>query len=357
MDESGDFGSSYVKKNVRSKNTAVIGIQEPKRTTLYDIVCYNFDLIGRTTFIHRFIYAGFHNCGETAQAECLIARFSDIVNQTNRTNNIHENLTGFLVVTPKYFIHMIEGDEEAIYYHLKLLLGATDYQELLNNVKVFTLLTHVNRRLINDWGYYCGLPPQLFTNLVADKDEIYRITLACVLKLYSLSNFVATDPLFSTISAKSDTKVLQKLPERQEEKVPPSSSDVTLEETNPGFQYILSPGSGRKTSTALAETLISYLPEDEMVSYILTSDWPMNIEEYFKIAREVPQIYRDFTWPVPEDFIPFDVFDTTYDRITTLPKPDADKKTKSESTEIYVGEAEELGDLLEAIQIENNEIK
>uniref|UniRef100_A0A6P7G1T4 Uncharacterized protein LOC114333349 n=1 Tax=Diabrotica virgifera virgifera TaxID=50390 RepID=A0A6P7G1T4_DIAVI len=342
---------------MRSKNTAVTGIQEPKRTTMYDIVCYNFDLMGRTTFIHRFIYAGFHNCDETAQAECLIARFSDIVNQTNRANNIYEHLTGFLVVTPNYFIHMIEGDEEAIYYHLKLLLAATDYKELLNNVKVFTLLTHVNRRLINDWGYYCGLPPQLLTKLNAHKDEIYRITLACILKLYSLSNFVATDPLFSTISAKADSKVLQKLPEFQEKKLPLTSSDVALEKPHLGFQYILSAGSGRKTSTALAETLRSYLPEDEMVGYILSSDWPMDLEEYFKNAREVPQIYGDFTWPVPEDFIPFDVFDTTYDRITTLPKPDADTKTKSESTEIYVEEAEELDELLKAVQIENNEIK
>ncbi|XP_056643649.1 uncharacterized protein LOC130449707 [Diorhabda sublineata] len=170
------------------------------------------------------------------------------------------------------------------------------------------MIAHINRRLINDWGYYYGIPPTLSETAAKSEMSLTQITINCVLKIYNLVNQIVNE-YDGTSKLRSDRlNVSSKTHE---------SPDLTLSFHGIGI------GTGKLCRLNKNNNFGCFLPEIELLDTILESNRTISLMEYFHNSRRVPQrnLEKDNVWPVPTDFIPFDVFDKVYDTITVLPKP------------------------------------
>ncbi|KAJ8956420.1 hypothetical protein NQ314_006748 [Rhamnusium bicolor] len=85
------------------------------------------------------------------------------------------------------------------------------------------------------------------------------------------------------------------------------------------------------TGTVPVDPYRATLPEYEVVNFIINSSFTQSLRSYYELYGEVPQreIYKDRVWPIPSDFIPYDVFSKPYDSIVELPKAPPEILTKS----------------------------
>ncbi|CAG9836174.1 unnamed protein product [Diabrotica balteata] len=133
----------YPRIKKKAADTKPVGIAEPKRTTMYDVVLDNFKVASRKTFLHRVIYMGEHSF---ITPDLLTSVFSETVYKANHNDHLIEKLTGLLIRYPKNFIHLLEGDEDIIYSQIGFLLSTKAYKKYLGNMKLVTNISHIHSR-------------------------------------------------------------------------------------------------------------------------------------------------------------------------------------------------------------------
>ncbi|VEN51300.1 unnamed protein product [Callosobruchus maculatus] len=306
------------KQDVKSK-PEINGVQEPTRRTLFDRIKDNLKLVDRVTYLHRVIYVGSHNIPEN-----LLAVISNTIEVEEEHCN-REPLTGFLLAYNKYFIHMVEGDEDSIHHHIEELLAVQkENPKGLPNIKLVVQVSHVLKRMCHDWLSYEGLPAQLLTK-IEDKtlEDTARQVYNCVRKFYMLVNHFLRDLI--TVDADTEPRISSFASRESSNKSYPSRSAMYPE--NSLISLV------RGSAMAVRDPYRSYLPEREVLQFLLESDFTMPLKEYHELYFTIPQreVYKDKVWPTAGDLIPFDVFSTPYEMGTELPKPDSTSQRKEET--------------------------
>ncbi|KAL1488453.1 hypothetical protein ABEB36_014924 [Hypothenemus hampei] len=308
---------NYPKKKHRITLEDVEDVSEPERRSMYHVLLDNLRTFNRATFLHRIIYVGNHKFNSYEDARNI---FSINIAKCNETYCI-EKLSGFFLFYYKYFVHMVEGDEDNLNKHLGYLLdNDAHYYEKLGTIKLLIHVSNINQRFFEDWIPYTEAPSKLLEklNIDADLQQSGRYIFNCIKKLYGLMNtfagdlFTCNDPIgeqnsssnydIASINSK-ETSLTSKTYASVSYSSHMGSLDFNLAETNQR-EYKL------------------FLPEYELLDFIIHSNFTMNLKEYFGIYGVVPMrtIYKDKIWPVPHDFIPYDVFEKPYDCVTELPK-------------------------------------
>lgn len=91
-----------------------------------------------------------------------------------------------------------------------------------------------------------------------------------------------------------------------------------------------------------------FLPENELLDYLVSSPFTPDLMQYLIISRTVLQEteYNDRVWPVPADSVQYDVFETIYDRDVVMPisgRPFTRKKEgSSEDVDEYLEDEEHI---------------
>ncbi|KAF7273732.1 hypothetical protein GWI33_013572 [Rhynchophorus ferrugineus] len=88
---------------------------------------------------------------------------------------------------------------------------------------------------------------------------------------------------------------------------------------------------------------VMFLPEYELLDFAIKSNFTMPLSDYYNLYGVVPMrdIYKDRVWPVPHDFIPYDIFETPFDCLVEFPREMRESSVlfKTSSTLISKNEA------------------
>ncbi|CAH1112622.1 unnamed protein product [Psylliodes chrysocephalus] len=305
---------------IKRRPKIVISVREPRRKSSYDVLMDNLKVAGRKTFLHRIVYGGIHNFPiENHKFDAInpiTNFFKSIIHKTNNANYCFEKLTGFLMYYDCHFIHVVEGDEDALGIHLQFIYEP-DSRKNFENLKLFSILNHINDRLTSDWSFYYGIPRQCVTTLDthASLRDIASVLYVCILKVFKLIMEIASQRIGSNPDVLVDPSTY-KLLEREKEK----EKDRASQESNP--VRVRSSIQSLNPTRIVLNPLKGFLPEIEQLDFLLECDFPPNLEEY-KMAYGVFVIkksYKENVWPIPSDFIPYDVFDTQYQLVMEFPK-------------------------------------
>ncbi|XP_057658632.1 uncharacterized protein LOC130895399 isoform X2 [Diorhabda carinulata] len=336
---------NYPKKKVKVNDMRVIGVPEPDRKTMYDIVLENFQIAGRKTFLQRIIYIGEH---------CFV-RYDGMVNFFTETINGANHHRRILIKYQRHFIHFLEGDEDAIYEHIKLLLKHDQYGNVLENLKLLAIIHHINCRYATEWTCMSGNPPQLLEKIDPNSsiEVAGSVTYGCILKLY--------DILEKLIKINSSTPDLdEKFAEDTDGNLnvlkPPGVRESLLSTSSAARRYsfrfskLALETTGKNTTTrsksSYADPLLFSLPEIDTLHFLINTPHTKKIKDVLQLYSQVEQrdIYKDKVWPIAADFIPYDVYSKGYDISTVFPKPDAKpsrRDTTVDGISILLWEAEE----------------
>ncbi|CAH1112623.1 unnamed protein product [Psylliodes chrysocephalus] len=306
--------TSYGRKKRKPKIT--IGVREPIRKTIYDILLENLKFSGRKTFIHRLIYAGIHtfpieqNC-KFDTATPITKFFRNIINKTNNSVYVLEKMTGFLVYYDMHFIHLVEGDEDALGIHLRLLYESEDFDKI-EKLKLFAVVNHIHARMMTDWLFYYGTPRKCVATIdISTGEDLAMVLYICIQKVLKL--------IIQISSQMSQSDIL----------VDPSSLRIRGSDTENV------PRASRSSITVTASNIHNrnnpmkgLLPEVEQLDILLPSEWIPELVEYKNsYGRYVVRAsYKDQVWPIPSDFIPYDIFDTGYRMVIEFPKSGTKKE-------------------------------
>ncbi|KAJ8924855.1 hypothetical protein NQ315_001010 [Exocentrus adspersus] len=305
-----DVRVTYPKKRKPIEDHVIEEIQEPARKTMYDVVLENFRVLKRVSFVHRTVYIGEHQF--FSDSDRLEDLFSSTIQAVNEAYTA-EKLTGFLLCYTKYFLHLVEGDEDSIYKHLGLLMKKKERATHLGAIKLLVHVSHVSKRVIQDWTAYVGTPSQYLgkINIDCELEEAERHIYNCIRKMYNL--------VFAYVHQNADTPKYEdrRLSMFTQEDLPP---DVT-------YRVTRGPIGGVGGST---DPYRSTLPEHEIVDFNIKTRFTQDIEAYYGTYGVVPQriVYNDKTWPCAEHHIQFDVFSKPFDLSTEFPKPFKSEDTK-----------------------------
>ncbi|VEN51302.1 unnamed protein product [Callosobruchus maculatus] len=145
----------------------------------------------------------------------------------------------------------------------------------------------------------------------------------CVRKFYMLVNHFLRDLI--TVDADTEPRISSFASRESSNKSYPSRSAMYPE--NSLISLV------RGSAMAVRDPYRSYLPEREVLQFLLESDFTMPLKEYHELYFTIPQreVYKDKVWPTAGDLIPFDVFSTPYEMGTELPKPDSTSQRKEET--------------------------
>ncbi|XP_030746643.1 uncharacterized protein LOC115875356 [Sitophilus oryzae] len=300
---------NYPQKKPKLKLEDLGDVKEPERHSMYQVLMDNLKIAKRNTYLHRIIYIGEHKfpCFDDASAV-----FQQIINKCNETYCI-EKLSGFFLYYSQYFVHMVEGDEDNLNKHLKYLLDvAAEHAPYLGNMKLLIHISHINQRFIDGWMSYTSKPAKLLEKLDIEADLQYsaRFIYNFIKKIYFLCSNYADD----------QTKIDER--EKSMQSVS-ASSNITNDSPSliyheASIQMSMSQLTGRSTQ----KEYIMYLPEYELLDFAIKTSFTMPLREYSSMYGVVPMrdIYKDRVWPVPHDFIPYDIFEQPYTCMTELPK-------------------------------------
>ncbi|XP_072384121.1 uncharacterized protein [Diabrotica undecimpunctata] len=316
----------YPRLKKKAADTKPVGIAEPTRTTMFDIVLDNFKLASRKTFLHRVIYMGEHSF---ITPDLLTSVFSETVYKANHNDHLIEKLTGLLIRYPNNFIHLLEGDEDIIYSQIGFLLSTKAYKKYLGNMKLITNISHIHSRYANDWLSVGGLTPHLLESLDPNVPiDIYGYyTTMLVTKIYIVLkkiNKTLSGSICGTIeSGHSGHSVKSEVEQESSYTSPSTRLSLGVSSLFKASVTTITSLSGMKST--YVEPLLLRLPELELVNFILGSNYVISLADYFDLYKLVPQrdIYKDKIWPIAADFIPYDVFSPIFNISTTFPKPDA----------------------------------
>ncbi|XP_074029656.1 uncharacterized protein isoform X1 [Leptinotarsa decemlineata] len=301
---------NYPKRKTALQESKVEGIQEPVRETMYDILLENFHIADRKTFIHRIIYVGEHHF--SGEDDTIIQCFQKSVNQVNESFCL-EPITGFLLCYRRHFVHMIEGDEDSINSHLHILLNDKELKQNLGVMKLLIHVSHINRRYISDWASYKAIPPKLLGQIDPNSslEDSGRQIYNCIKKVYNLVATFVDENYFTAFEKEECSGSINE----------DSLTPINYEDSPSRIR--MSQMSFRPSSAVgAADPYRAFLPEVEVVNFIIISTFTQTLSDYYAIYGIVPQrdIYKDKVWPVPSDFVPYDVFTRPYETITELPK-------------------------------------
>ncbi|XP_028137328.2 uncharacterized protein LOC114331849 [Diabrotica virgifera virgifera] len=315
---------TYPNRRQTAKDVKVIGLQEPVRRTMYDIVKDNFKTIQRTDFLMRIVYIGEHTF--PIADNTLNDFFLETVTMANDNYQCSEKITGLFVRYAKHFIHLLEGDEIAIHLHLKYLFRSENHIQKLKNMRLLVQINHVHSRLLCDWQTYSSNPAKLLENIDAEniKEETGRQIFACVKKMYDLIEKMSTrDSVI--VTARSELGSIQ-------------LDTLSLRDTSSLYLRPSLIGG----SLNYVDFYRKGLPEIERLDFIIKSPFPIDLHAFKDIFGVVPQrdIYKDKVWPVPADFIPYDIFDKLYDIRLDFPKSGAGGVQESEVEEEHLTESD-----------------
>ncbi|XP_060527577.1 uncharacterized protein LOC132702803 isoform X2 [Cylas formicarius] len=295
---------------IRLKQEHAVEVNEPERHSMYQILLENLKIANRATYLHRIIYVGEHYFQSCDDAKDV---FENIIKKCNETYCI-EKLSGFFLYYSKYFVHMVEGDEDNLNKHLGFLLDHhARHFVFLGPVKLLIHVSHINQRFFEDWICYAAVPPMLLEklDLKVDLHQSGRHIYNCIKKVYGLLG-----------------KYSENLQTTSNEPKKLEGDIITVNTMSSGGSAIFYPKSFSSLSyvspsefTAGKEYKI-YLPEYELLEFVIKTDFTMRLQDYYNVYGVVPMrdIYKDRVWPVPHDFIPYDVFEKPYDCITEFPK-------------------------------------
>ncbi|KAF7287350.1 uncharacterized protein LOC143191307 [Rhynchophorus ferrugineus] len=304
-------------------------VKEPERYSMYHILMENLKLAKRATYLHRIIYTGHHtfDCYDKAKKV-----FQQIITKCNETYCI-EKLTGFLLYYPEYFVHMVESDEDNLNKHLKYLLQPdADHSTNLGKVKLLIHVSHINQRFIDGWASFTGIPSKLLEKLdvEADLQSSARFIYNCIKRIYMLISNYSDDQLKEKTD--SHTKSLE------------NSSVSTFDRwKGSSLLYTTSFMTTQDKPGQSQKDYVMFLPEYELLDFAIKSNFTMPLSDYYNLYGVVPMrdIYKDRVWPVPHDFIPYDIFETPFDCLVEFPREMRESSVlfKTSSTLISKNEA------------------
>nr|CAI5823204.1 unnamed protein product [Callosobruchus analis] len=321
-----------LKKHVK-ENYKDVSVNEPVRRMLFDKVVENLKLLERVTHLHRIVYIGEHSSAPELSS-MIVSTVTSMENQSNAP----DKLTGFLLIYQKFFLHMVEGTEDKINEHVGIILRKYGTTKELRNMKLLIQVSHVLKRLCPEWMSYSGVPPKLLTPLEEDPnmEETARRLYICLRQTYVLiSTFVKDNTEGGERGSKNSRESDKQSMLSQKGslshgsffgEIPRSSSQ------NSSVRESRSNSLNRSNLSSLGmfkDPYWQHLPEIEMLDALIRSEYTVSLNEFYAKYMFVPQkdVYKDRVWPVPGDFIPFDVFERPYECATELRQHKDAKKT------------------------------
>uniref|UniRef100_A0AAR5Q531 BLUF domain-containing protein n=1 Tax=Dendroctonus ponderosae TaxID=77166 RepID=A0AAR5Q531_DENPD len=257
---------NYPKKKPRINLEQLGEVKEPERRSMYQVMLQNLKAANRATFLHRIIYVGEHRLAGYEPAKEL---FAAIISQCNETYCI-ERLTGFLLYYSRHFVHMVEGDEDNVNKHLRLLLAC---EAPLGRTKLLIHVSNINQRFFEEWTSYTDAPSKLLERLDVDADlqQSGRCIYNCIKKLYALMGSLAHDLLGESADQQEDLATL-----------PSAENSLTSSKV---FSY---------GSLGVADAHRFFLPEYELLDFVVQSSFTMPLQEYSELYGVVPMrdIYK-----------------------------------------------------------------
>ncbi|XP_011502646.1 PREDICTED: uncharacterized protein C7orf62 homolog [Ceratosolen solmsi marchali] len=252
-------------------------MEEPKRKSFLDNLKEQLSLINRSTLTTRFLYIGEYKGSKNNLRKKMNLNVTELNEEYGEIV-----LTGFLLVYPKYFLHLIEASEEIIYRHLQAIFAA-DFQEILGHVISLPTSYNIYKLYFSDWHYaFAANPPVLLSKIEQiELHEIHKQIKNCLFKMYSLSEYLMD---VGNKSRNSFVEIIKNL------------------ETNAS----------------------DYLPEVTIIEYLLSIETSVlkDLRDYLKAFNDFPTInfYNDCIWPPPSSFAPrvINYFDETQKQVDQL---------------------------------------
>lgn len=263
---------------------------EPVRKSVLDALRDNFRICQRVTYVHRMIYIG------ESLTEDVSERLKDVIEKVVKSVNDHycdEKLTGYFFYYQKYFCHFIEGSEETLMKHLKLIFGNETISSQLGRMKLIIMYHHVNMRILDEWMMVTAKPPTPLEriNMESDLHQVMEKVRYCIEKLYGIGT--ALRPI-----------------------------EIVIEE-QPGEAYMEQPRRQSKPTNLFGQVvnpIYPYLPELSVLELLLTTPYTQDLRRYVEIYGTVAymEAYEDLVWPISSDNTPMNVFEQEVDPITEL---------------------------------------
>lgn len=308
------FQSPFLKKK-QFKKAEPIGVHEPHRKSLFNIIEDNFKLGDRIQYIHRLIYIGEHYCRDEGGIQNLYNKVIKDVNQ----HQYEEELTGFILFYPNYFCVCIDGAEACLHKHLQYIFGSENRKKF-GRVKLLVSYHHIGQRLLNNWQSYTAKPLVLYDKIDYNMgiDKTYAKLLLCVQKLYKLG--LCLRPKIDD----DDTDT-----ESGYNSIPLSRYTSNEEiETSKIFRKSGHESSVRKSlfdpssRKSVVDPIVTSLPEYEILEFLLSSRYIEDLEFYFQLFGTVARFDapEDKVWPLEKEIVPFDVFTPATDPVVDFPE-------------------------------------
>ncbi|CAH0547979.1 unnamed protein product [Brassicogethes aeneus] len=281
------------------KTEQIIGVKEPKRTTLYDVVLNNFKALKRETFIHRLIYIGEHCFKEPDE---LASLYEKIIYEINTSNLVDERQTGFLLFYPKFFVIIIDGSGNSICKHLK---DIAKYRENLPKLKVLVFIHNVNQRVCDTFYTFTSLPSQLVDKIdhMSDLQTTMTLTANCIKKMYELVT--------------AFLKNLEDIELQKEQELKNQMLEMSMEQITKDLR-------GSKSSSILVVQFgmfREFLPEYDLLDFLLNTKHLMDYGSFqYMWDKPVPfSIHTHGIFPVPYPVDTIDIFEIPYNPVCKLP--------------------------------------
>lgn len=309
-------------KKTKTIEKKICSLEEPVRKTIYDVIKENFEYAERTTFLHRLIIVGKHSFGKAN--EKIIEIFGDSVRQANSKFH-YERITGILLNYRKYFVHMVEGDEDVIYRQLGCLSQHPLYSQL-TDIKIVMYIPHINDRFFPEWINYHGQPRKLLGKIMRDcsVQECGRLLYSFMKKFYSFILHYYSDIYFANVSFSDSMKSQDTSSLSTVSAI--SASMRTTSRLSPSYSSLVS-------SSIVASSKDTYktnLPENELIDFILQNKNFETFESFYSrygiVCKKV--IYKDHVWPVPSDLVPYDIFPNRWNFVMELNEGRVDRSDK-----------------------------
>ncbi|XP_058466928.1 uncharacterized protein LOC131439656 [Malaya genurostris] len=245
----------------RSEDTALPSFQN--RRTLADHVKDNMLCAGRKSYFQRIVYIGRH---PKVSAMTIRDQFLKVIKEMQEKTTNEVKLFGLMINFDGYSMHMIESAEETIGEYMKYLASS----DLFDSSRVVLVYNNINQRFFRKlvWrfaDYLNALVPTVIDD--KDPDVIQNTINDFMRKVYTLCKMVRTEELDERTAFKS---------------------------------------------LYLDENYEEHTPDVVLLEYLLSLNCLFTIQEYGQFYGVLPDVttFRDKVWPIPQDFTPYDVFDS-----------------------------------------------
>lgn len=294
--------TSFSKKKKVFKKPEPIGIQEPPRKSLYQVIQNNFKVADRTTYIHRLIYIGEHKF----RGEEISELYERVVKEVNHQYN-EEPLTGFILYYPTYFCVCIDGCEDSIHKHLEYIFGNPEIEENFGRTKCLVAYHHIGQRLLNNWMSFTSRPATLLEKIDFNMgiEKTYVNVMTCIQRMYRLGIFLRPKASVSEIDEETSDNESGYMSR-------PLSRTASFEMMKQ-----------RYSRAGTIDTLLyCLLPEYDLLEFLLSSQYTQNLMTYFKAYGNIMPFdtYDMKIWPTAKEIVPFDVFLQPRDPVIDFPK-------------------------------------